>query len=206
MLSTKDSHGEDFKLLGVLFDYQLSMAGALHALVGKARWKLGALLKSSAYHYDTDLVLLYKSKLLSYLEYRTPAVYHATDTLLEPLNELQNKLLRTVGCSEVEALMLWNLAPLATRRDVAMLGVVHRAVLKQGPEHFQQFFAVREEQSTHWTRAAARRERHDKQLKRLPGAYCPELRRRSALGLIQVYNLLPAEAVAESFVKEFRAS
>ena len=88
MLSTTDSYGEDFKLLGVLFDCQLSMAAALHALVRKARWKLAALLKRSTYHCNSDLVLLYKSKLLSYLKYRIPAVYHATDTLLESLDEV----------------------------------------------------------------------------------------------------------------------
>ena len=131
-------------------------------------------------------------------------MYHATDTLLEPLDEVQNKLLRAVGCTEQEALMLWNLAPLATRRDVAMLGVVHRAVLKKGLSHFQQFFVVKEEQATHWTREAARRERHGKQLKELPGAYCPELKRRSALGLVTVYNLLPAKVVAQTSVKDFQ--
>ena len=45
-------------------------------------------LKSSTYHYDSDLILMYKSKLLSYLKYRIPAVYHATDTLLESLDEV----------------------------------------------------------------------------------------------------------------------
>ena len=82
--------------------------------------------------------------------------------------------------------------------------MVHRAVFKEGPAHFQQFFETREEQATHWTRAAARRERHGKQLKPLPGAYCPELRRRSALGLITVYNLLPARVVAQTSVKSFQ--
>ena len=129
------------------------------------------------------------------------------DTLLQPLDDLQHKLLRVVGCTEVEALMLWNLAPLATRRDVAMLGVIHRAVLKEGPAHLQKFFQLREDtlQTTYWTRGAGRRAQHGKQLKNKAYTNCPELRRRSALGLIQVYNLLPAEAVAQSSVKDFQS-
>ena len=92
---------------------------------------------------------LYKSKLLGYLEYRTAAVYHATDTLLKPLNELQDKLLRVVGCTDVEALVHWNLAPLEARRDMAMLGLIHRTVLGEGPAHFQRFFKVSETGTGH---------------------------------------------------------
>ena len=84
VLSVKESEGEDFRLLGVPFDCQLQMERAVHELAQEAGWKLRTLLKTSRFHKDAQLVNVYKSKLLSYVEYRTAAVYHATDTVLKP--------------------------------------------------------------------------------------------------------------------------
>ena len=100
---------------------------------------------------------LYKARVLGYLEYRTPAVYHATDTVLAPLNRLQDAFLRRLGVEPMEALMEFRLAPLATRRDIAMLGLVHRAALKQGPPQFWSFFCVSPENNIGRTRLAQRR-------------------------------------------------
>lgn len=133
VLSHRSPEGEDFKLLGVRFDCRLAMEAAVRTLAGEAHWKLKTLIRSASYHTDAELVLLYKSKLLGYLEYRTAALYHATATALEPLDKVQDKLLKLVGCTAEEALEHWNLAPLSTRRDVAMLGLVHRTVLGKGP-------------------------------------------------------------------------
>ena len=36
--------------------------------------------------------------------------------------------------------MNFNLAPLSTRRDIAMLGVIHRAALREGPQQLLIFF------------------------------------------------------------------
>ena len=153
-------------------------------------------------------MLLYKSRLLGYLEYRTAALYHATDTTLEPLNKVQDKLRKAVGCTEEELLQHWNLAPLATRRDVAMLGLVHRTVLGKGPRHFQRFFRRREggQAASFWTRGAEKRQEHGRQLEEVPYTHCPELLRRSALGLVKVYNMLPAHVVQAGTVKDFQSN
>ena len=75
-----------------------------------------------------ELVTTYKAKVLSYVESRTPAIYHATDTTLKQLEAMQNRVLRELDVRAKDALLEWSLAPLSTRRDVAMLGVIHRAV------------------------------------------------------------------------------
>ena len=126
------------------------------------------------------------------------------DILLQPLDDLQRKVLRAVGCTEVEALKHWNLAPLAARRDMAMLGLVHRTVLGEGPAHFKKFFWNSNRQAVHRTRLEERRGKHGKQLQETFYTNCPELRRRSALGLVKVYNSLPAEAVNQKKVSEFQ--
>ena len=83
---------------------------------------------------------MYKAKILSYLEYRTPAVYHAIATVLLSIDSIQEKMLREVGVSTIDALLHYHLAPLKARRDMAMLGLIHRCVLGLGPPQSQEFF------------------------------------------------------------------
>ena len=171
-------------------------------LAQEAGWKLRTLLKTARFHYDTKLVDLYKSRILGYLEYRTAALYHATDTVLAPLDAVQGRFLKALGCTEAEALLAFNLAPLSARRDIAMLGVIHRTVLGKGPAHFKQFFKPATARQYTLTRRTARL--HCKQLEDPRKGNFPELLRRSALGLIAVYNRLPANVVAEETVKDFQ--
>ena len=103
--------------------------------------------------------------------------------------------------TKFEALTEVKLAPLAVRRDIAMLGVIHRTVLGRGPVHFQRFFKAD---------TCARREgkgKHRLQLLPLPddasdfvlpGSRPANYIRYSAFGLIEVYNRLPAEIVEAS--------
>ena len=91
------------------------------------------LLRTRRFYTDADLVVLYKAHLLSYLEYRTPAIYHATRVVLGRLDAVQSRFLHDVGVNEVDALVHFRLAPLSARRDMAMLGLIHRTVLGKGP-------------------------------------------------------------------------
>ena len=74
------------------------------------------------------------------MEYRTAAIYHASTTLLEGVDRVQKGFLAEFGVDEVCAFEAFNLAPLCLRRDLAMLGLIHRSVLGQGPMQFKRFF------------------------------------------------------------------
>ena len=178
------------------------MAAAVREMVVEGRWRLRVLERSARFFDVRQLLLRYKARVLSYFEYRTPAVYHATDTVLEPLDKLQQNFLDRVGVSQVEALVEFRLAPLSCRRDMAMLGVLHRAALKEGPEHFFSFFYPSEADARRNTRWESRR--HKFPLVEYRQGRFLEVLRRSALGLVSVYNRLPAEIVAAKTVKEFQ--
>ena len=135
---------------------------------------------------------------------RTPAVYHATDTVLAPLDRLQDSFLRRVGVQPLEALMEFRLAPLRTRRDMAMLGLVHRAVLHKGPSQFWKFFRAATDTPTLRTRLGYRR--HSRQLEETRAGRFLEVLRRSALGLVAVYNLLPPDVVQAETMKNFQGN
>eukprot|EP00972_Heterocapsa_arctica_P099478 14679368-Heterocapsa_arctica.AAC.1 len=65
------------------------MHAAVHEVVVECAWKLTALLWTRRYHDVPKLMLLYKAQLLSYVEYRTPAVYHVSSSVLVPIDGIQ---------------------------------------------------------------------------------------------------------------------
>ena len=87
--------------MGVHFDDGLTMADAVSKLVSDAGWKLKTLLRTRAYYTDADLVVLYKSHLLGFLEYRMPATYHTTKAIFDRLDSVQTRFL---GKSNIEIL------------------------------------------------------------------------------------------------------
>jgi hypothetical protein len=177
VLSLSDPEGGNFKLLGVSFDTELSMASAVSEIVSAAGWKLRTLLRTRRYYTDADLIVLYKTHLLSFLEYRTPAIYHATRAVLSRLDGVQSNFLHDIGVDETVALINFHLAPLSARRDMALLGVIHRTMLGKGPAQFLDFF--QRDPSQHGKVLDHRR------LSKSP------LIKRSALGLVAIYNMLP---------------
>ena len=129
-----------FKVFGVRFDCALDMRDAVHSLASSARWKAKMVLRSRRYHCVADLVHLYKTHVLSFVEYRTPAIYDAKREYLRRLEDAQDHFLRDLGIDAESALAEFNLAPLRVRRDLAMLGLLHRTALGKGPRHFDNFF------------------------------------------------------------------
>ena len=190
ILSMSDPVGANFRLLGVAFDGGLTMVDAVGELVADASWKLRTLQRTRRYYTDAELILLYKSQLLSFIEYRTSAIYHATRDVLERVDDIQTRFLRDAGVDEVTALMQFNLAPLRMRRDIAMLGMLHRSALGEGPPQLRRLF------------------------KRAPGGFQlldpysgrsqPPLIRRSAWGLLPVYNRLGSSAQSIATVADFQ--
>ena len=153
--------------------------------------KLRTLLCTRRFYTDADLVVLYKAHLLSYLEYRTPAIYHATRAILRRLDAVQTRFLKDIGVDEVTALNKFHLAPLTTRRDIAMLGLIHRTAMGKGPAQFKEFFK-RDPHST-----ALHDPRNDSNA---------PITRRSALGLVAIYNMLPPSVLVARSVSAFQRS
>ena len=137
---------------------------------------------------------MFKSHILSFVEYRPLAIAHASPSTLKPLNDILTRLLVRLGISHEAALFYFNLAPLEIRRDIALLGLIHRAALRQGPMHLQQMFMC--------VRVCIGHSRHILD----PIAGCPHLYlRRSIFGLIRIYNRLPQETVDILDVSSFQS-
>ena len=202
VLSRRTPEGDDFKMLGVDWDTKLTMAKQAEKLAQKCYWKLKTILRSRRFFTLPELVQQYKSHVLPFLEASTPALYHATNTVLKKVDRVQQAFLREVGLTSETALEEYKLAPLETRRDIAMLGLVHKTVLDEGPPHFKKWFFREDRARLYNTRQ--REQTHHLQLHDYVDGSQTELLRRSALGLPRVYNRLPTEVVSHKTVKAFQ--
>ncbi len=202
ILHRSRSVGESFRLLGVIFDPQLRMHDAINKLAVDAGWRLRALLRSRRFHTRVASVRLYKAQVLSFLEAATPAMAHAAPSLLDRIDRVQRRFLREIGLSEVDALQYFGLAPLDTRRNIAMLGLLHKVALGIAhPELMAMFPRAPPPKRTLWTNTFGAR--HSKQLfEPFQFGYTGVIR-RSAFGSVIVYNALP-QAVIDLPVKAFQ--
>ena len=204
VICQRGASGGCCKLLGIVFDPQLTMQTAVEDLIHACRWKSMALLRSQRYYDTVKMVELWKAHVLSFIEYRTAGIYHAADCHVSRVDNLQTNFLRQIEVSASDGLFQFRLAPLCTRRDIAMLGLIHRCVLGHGPPHFKKYIRFAASPSR-VSRQVDRR--HRLQLCSIIDGSQKDIARRSLLGLIDVYNLLPASIVEQnSSVQMFQSS
>ena len=184
ILSQTEPHGGDFKLLGINFDPKLRMTSAVYECVVACNWKLQSILRTKRFYSDADVLVTFKSHILSFIEYRTMAIAHAAPSDLVPLDDILTRLLVRLGISQEAALMHFKLAPLNTRRDISLLGIIHKAALRQGPPQFHHFFigarAIYGHSRTLYDPCVGR-----------PRLFF----KRSIFGLVRYYNMLPEDII-----------
>ena len=89
ILETNCGERRNLRLWEIAFNHSLSIGDAVEKLVCKIRWKLAAILCTVRFFTHDELVYLYKSHVLSHIEYRTAAIYHACDTIMAQLNAIK---------------------------------------------------------------------------------------------------------------------
>ena len=142
--------------------------------------------------------------MLTYLESGTPASAHAAQTVRDPVDRVQQRRLRKLGLRSEDALERYNLAPLETRRDIALFAVLHKIVLGIAPLQLAALFRrePRPEPGRTPTRLLVRR--HGYQLQQ--PLFRTDVLKRSLFGYVVVYNLLPPEVVEASSISAFQTA
>ena len=72
------------------------------------------------------LIQLDKAHAVTLLELPKPAIFHAPAVHVDRIDAVQRHLLRAVGVDDRAAFLKFNLTPLKLRKDIAILGVLHR--------------------------------------------------------------------------------
>ena len=190
--------GENFKILGVSFDCQLTMEAASREVSQDAGWRLRTLLRCRRFFSIGQLVFLYKAQILTFIESRTSALHHAAPSVLNTIDRVQRRFLREINVSELEAFKSFNLAPLRVRRNNSMLGLLYRIAHGLAPNALAALFPRQIERSFP-TRGA----RHDLQfLDFVQQGGHTEVFRRSCFGLATIWNMLPMVIARAKSVKD----
>ena len=157
-----------------------------------------------------ELFRLYKAQVLSYLESGTPALFHAAATVLDRVDRVQRRFLRERGFTELSALKNFRLAPLNARRDMAMLGALHKVNLGTAPPQLRSLFPPSlgpRSMRGGWTLDLRRiRPPHSKQLLTAATFESTNVLQRSLFGLVHLYNKLPQHVVGSPSVCSFQKS
>ncbi len=198
------SFGEDFKILGVIIDCKLTMRAAAKEISREAGWKVKSLLRCRRFYTQKELVKLYKAQVLSYIESKTAAIHHAAPSVLDAIDRVQRRFLREIGLTEGEALLHYKLAPLSARRDIAMIGLLHRASHGRAPAPLADLLLAGSRHQRDPLTAVTRAEsaRHHRQITEFVsrGGHTETLR-RSCFGLVTVWNMLPPHVANSKHTK-----
>jgi len=119
---------ENFKLLGCMMDTDLRMQSAIDALLGKIRPKITVILRARAYYTTADLIMPFKTHIWGLIEAHTGGSVHAVTELLK-IDSAQYRFLHERHISPDDAFLNFNFAPPNLRRNMAILGLLHKRVL-----------------------------------------------------------------------------
>ena len=196
--------GDPFKLLGCLVDCKLQMHQAVDKILAQARPKVHAILRTRAHYSTKDLINQFKTHIWNILGIHNGAIFHANTGDLDRIDRLHSHFLEEVGMQELEAFMDYNFAPPSLRRDVGILGLLHKRVLGLAhpvfqtllPFHRDVFGSLREGVGEHNKQLYG----HALEVHRQYGLYD-----RSIFPMINKYNKLPQQVVDCKTVSEFQS-
>ena len=154
-------------------------------------------------HYDCEAMLhQFKSHIWGHTEYANGCISHAVRSQLERLNSMQRGYLHGLQLNEEIAFIQYNFVPPTLRRDIGMLGLIHKRVL--GLAHPDHSFLLPWAPPSWYT--SRFRPRHNKQITNMRSAviFNHGLFNRSIFGMVDVYNRLPQEFIDCQTIAEFQ--
>lgn len=178
------------------------MHEACNELAMEAGRRLRTLLNAKRYFSVAETMRLYKSKVLQFIINSTPAIYYTSNTTLSTVDRVQSRLLRELALTEVRALEDLKLAPLASRRNIAMLGATYCIRIVGANAISRKNYDV-----SSFTETAADgrlrkwRPRHTHQLSNPTTFASTTVMQRSIFGLVYCYNRLPQAIVDVPSIK-----
>ena len=172
------------------------MHEAIMSIVQNVGWKLITLFRVRRQYSLMQYINLYKTQIWSSIEWATPAVFHATRSLLDSVDRIQRKFLRYIGMPWDEAFLKFKVAPLALRRVIGMLGLLHRCATGEAPPHLCKLFPLdgrRNRLNAPITRLRTRY--HNMRLVDTMDGTQSSILSRSIFKLVKFYNVMPQHVV-----------
>ena len=129
------------------------------------------------------------------------AIFHATWSYFQRLDDIQYKFLAEIGITEEDVFVEYNFAPPTLRRDIDILGLLHKRVFRKTHPVIQQFRPFHVD-----VFGSLRSREYNRQLYGhiLDVQRQHSLHDRSIFGMVENYNKLPQEIVDCSNAKVFQ--
>ena len=144
-----------------------------------------------------------REPIILYMECNTTALYHACENTLAPLNKFHYKLLKELGIFPADALVHFNLAPLACRRDIAMMGYFVELCLAKDMNTSRSFQTINSRPPMYKIRDGAAQQTVDRHPQR---KYLGNIKTQRAVMNFCIYGRLPAAIIRHDTMKEFQRS
>ena len=112
-----------------MVDTDLAMESAIDLLLTRIRPKIKAILRTRGYHSIPDLIMQFKTHIWGLMEAHMGGIFHATSTRLDKIDHEQDRFIRELGISAEGAFEEFNFAPPTLRRNICILGLLHKLVL-----------------------------------------------------------------------------
>ena len=177
------------------------MDQAVEKILSQMRPKIRAIVRTKPHYSTRDLVGQFKTHIWGTMEVHSGGIFHASNHLLDKFDASQRHFLEELGADERSAFLDYNFAPPSLRRNIGILGLLHKRVLgiahpifnKLLPYHIEIFGSLR-------------RGEHNKQLYGHGNEihFQHGLHRRSIFGMVHIYNRLPQEIVDCVCVSSFQ--
>jgi hypothetical protein len=140
ILHPSEHHGEAFKLLGCPIDPDLRMESAVDHVLKQIRPKTTAILRTRGYYSIPALILQFKTFVWGLIECHLGTYFHAASTLLGKIDGVQRRFLREIDLTAKRVFIDHHFAPPSLRRNIAVLGLLHKRVLGKCNPSFAELF------------------------------------------------------------------
>ena len=179
-------------------DTKLVMRMAVDAILSKVRPRIKALLRTRSHYSIASLIEQFKTHVWGLMEAHSGGIFHASTSILEQFAKSQIYFLEELGETEATAFLNFNFAPPALRRNIAMLGMIHKKVLGKCHPSFDKLLP---------SKSYITEDRNSKQIY----AHWLEIKEhralfnRSIFGMVDLYNNLSQAVVDSSSVSLFQS-
>jgi len=202
ILSKREPVGESFKFLGPQIDTKLVMSEEVERIRGKAYPKVRAILRTQGFYNTAGLIGQFKAHVLPHIEGSIGAIFHASTTQLRRVDSIQRFFLGEICVEDAQAFLMHNLAPSRLRRNIAVLGFLHKVNIGKAHPHLQRLFPHAQVRSERPTRLSVHR--HNRQIEDFCDGSQTVQFQQSIFGMVKIYNRLPQAVVDAKSIQAFQ--
>ena len=123
--------GDPFKILDCLFDVNFIMKLAVDKILCAVRPKIQVMLRVSHLYTQKGMIQRFEIHIWEYIQYAHGCILHASDILWSKFENLQQRFFTIFQYIGRNSFLEFGFVPIFLRRDIGILGFIHKRDLQQ---------------------------------------------------------------------------